>query len=172
MSQSIRQSSAAKNIQSEDEANDPAFLLFVAGGEVYGTKITDVREVIAPLATKAISDTSSWVKGIVNLRGEVLVAVDLRERLKLAAPASRGYMVIETERGPMALIVDRIHSVIAFKPEEIQDRSHIQIDVKNEYFLGVGKQGSETALLLDLKRIFTEENLIQNDPVTKEAREK
>lgn len=159
-------SSAAKN-QVEEEVNDLAFLLFFAGGEIYGTKITDVREVIAPLPTKPIADTSTWVKGILNLRGEVLVAIDLRERLKVAVSPSKGYMVIDTERGPIALIVDKIHSVRSFKPEEIQDRTHLQVEVKNEYFLGIGRQGSETAILLDLKRIFTEENLIQPESETK-----
>lgn len=160
-------SSAAKNLNVEEEINDLSFLLFVVGGEIYGTKITDVREVIAPQSTKPIADTSSWVKGLLNLRGEVLVAIDLRERLKMPTSKSNGYMVVDTERGPMALIVDKIHAVRSFKPEEIQPRTHLQVEVKNEYFLGVAKQGTETAILLDLKRIFTEENLIQPDSETK-----
>lgn len=143
-----------------NENNELAFLLFIVGGEVYGTKITDVREVIAPMTPKPISDTSSWVKGIINLRGEVLVVIDLRDRLKTNAPTSKSYMVIDTERGPMALIVDQIQSVRTFRSEEIQERSHLQIEVKNEYFIGIGRQGKETAILLDLKRIFTEEILV------------
>lgn len=144
------------------ESTELAYLLFIAGGEIYGTKITDVREVIAPIAPKPISDTSNWVKGIINLRGEVLVVIDLRERLKTAVPVSKGFMVIDTERGPMALIVDEIKSVRTFKPEEIQERTHLQVEVKNEYFIGIGQKSNETAILLDLKRIFTDEILVNS----------
>ncbi len=157
-----------KNRRDEDneveevDANEHSYLLFYAGGELYGTKITDVREVIAPHAPKPVADTQPWVKGIINLRGEVLVAVDLRYRLKTSQPPSKSYMVIESEKGSIALMVDSIHAVRHYVAAEIHDRTHLQVNVKNDHFVGVGKQGAETAILLDLKKVFTEEELVQS----------
>lgn len=148
---------------SEEDENERKFLLFFAGGELYGTKITDVREVIAPQTPKPVADTKPWVKGIINLRGEVLVAVDLRNRFLATELPSKAYMVIETDRGSMALIVDRIHAVQSYQRDQIHDRTQLRVNVKNEHFVGVGQQGSETAVLLDLRRVFNEEDLITID---------
>ncbi len=146
----------------EVDGNEHTYLLFFAGGELYGTKIHDVREVIAPQTPKPVADTQPWVKGIINLRGEVMVVVDLRYRLKTSQPPSRTYMVIESDKGFIALMVDSIHAVRHYKPEEIQDRTHLQLSVKNDHFVGVGKQGEETAILLDLRKVFTEEEFVQS----------
>ncbi len=143
------------------EENVDTFLFFRLQDVLFGTPILDAREVIEFIETKPLPDCPKWVKGIVNLRGEVLVVVDLRERMHLKSDKQPLYIVVETEKGPVALAVDSVEAVNDIDPSKIQDRAHIQIKIKNEHFIGVANVGTEMALLINLQRVFSEEELVE-----------
>lgn len=91
------------------------YCTFRVNGELYGVDVNDVQEIVlhqemtpAPLAPAA-------VKGLINLRGQVVIAIDLRTVLGLppledAEQATN--VVISSDRGAVSLLVDEIGDVL------------------------------------------------------------
>ena len=56
------------------------FLTFLLGGETYAIEITKIREILTYPDVTILPNTPNWVKGVINLRGEVTPIIDLRLR--------------------------------------------------------------------------------------------
>jgi purine-binding chemotaxis protein CheW len=91
------------------------YCTFQVDGELYGVDVNDVQEIVlhqemtpAPLAPAA-------VKGLINLRGQVVIAIDLRTVLGLASledARQATNVVISGDRGAVSLLVDEIGDVL------------------------------------------------------------
>jgi purine-binding chemotaxis protein CheW len=88
---------------------------FHLGKELYGIPVEMVEEVIRHQVMTRVPLAPPAVRGLINLRGRILVAIDLRRRLGLSddprgrAPSN---VVLRTEDGPVSLLVDEIGSVL------------------------------------------------------------
>lgn len=102
--------------QAEASADLWCLVIFELGEELYGVPIVDVAEVREPLPTMPLPNVSSYVVGLINLRGTVLPVLDLRQRFGLDlepdGPETR-LIVLKaqqrgdgTERDPVALSLD------------------------------------------------------------------
>lgn len=91
------------------------YCTFMVNGDLYGVDVNDVQEIVlhqemtpAPLAPSA-------VKGLINLRGQVVIAIDLRTVLGLGPlqePLLATNVVISTDGGAVSLLVDEIGDVL------------------------------------------------------------
>ena len=84
-----------------------------------------VQEVIRYQAMTRVPLAPTVVSGLINLRGQIVTAIDLRRRLGLAGPADEGLhpmnVVVRTDDGAVSLLVDEIGDVVevtddAFEP--------------------------------------------------------
>lgn len=85
----------------------------------YGIDVTNVQEVLRPQPRTPTPLAPATVAGLVNLRGQVVLAVDLRERLSLASRGDDEPMMVVVRVGAetVGLLVDRVGEVIAVGPE-------------------------------------------------------
>ena len=88
---------------------------FVLEDALLGIDVADVQEVLGELPLTAMPLAPPAVAGLVNLRGEVLLAVDLRARMGRPPrgddePAS--HVILRTDQGQVCLVVDRIGEVV------------------------------------------------------------
>ena len=141
--------------------DDARFLVFKLGGELYGTPLLGIREVVEAQEPKPIPNTAPFFSGVINLRGQVLGVVDLRKRfgLEAAKPPRMALMVFETEAGPLAALVDEIECVEHFDPKAIETRPIVRSNVHSEFFLGIGNQDGRLVSLIDLNRLLGSEEL-------------
>lgn len=96
-------------------AGQQQFVMVSAAGQLFGVPVPSVREVLMSRSITRIPLAPASVAGILNLRGRIVTAIDLRQRLCLApAPEGLATMSIVTEQdGDLyALIVDRVSEVI------------------------------------------------------------
>ena len=92
---------------------------FSVDGRSYGVDVARVREVIRPQEITPIPLAPPEVAGLLNLRGEIVTALDLRVRLG-SAPRPRAdamHMIMTTEHGPVSLLVDEAGQVIEVDTE-------------------------------------------------------
>ena len=61
------------------------YLTFLLAGEAYGVNILKVREIIGLQAITRVPDTVAYIKGVINLRGQVIAVIDLRLRFNMPA---------------------------------------------------------------------------------------
>jgi purine-binding chemotaxis protein CheW len=97
------------------------YVTFVIDGELYGVPAHDVREVLRSQPLTRVPLAPEGVAGLVNVRGEVVLAVDPRPRLGLPpADADRVPMmvVVHVAGEPVSLLVDEIGDVVSVTPEQ------------------------------------------------------
>src|SRR5258708_763943 len=81
----------------------------------FGVEVQKVQEVIRYQEMTRVPLASHVVQGLINLRGQIVTAIDLRRRLELnERPADRLPMnvIVRTDDGPMSLLVDEIGDVL------------------------------------------------------------
>ena len=91
------------------------FTTFVLDGHLFGVEVETVQEVIRYQETTRVPLAPPSVGGLINLRGQVITALDLRHRLGMSQrPEGQLPMnvVVRTEDGAVSLLVDQIGEVI------------------------------------------------------------
>lgn len=138
------------------------YLIYQLGSENFATPLIEVREVVEFRSAKPIPHTSVFFKGVINIRGEIVGVVDLRERLNIPASATpMAQLIFETENGPLAAIVDRVHSVTIILEKDLERRPAVHgADKDRAYFLGVGKVEDKLITVVSLRKILTPDQLV------------
>jgi purine-binding chemotaxis protein CheW len=146
---------------STESAAADKYLVFELGQELFATPLIEVRSVIEFHEAKPIPHTAPYYKGVINIRGEIVGVIDLRQRLNISgAEKPDCQLVFETEKGPLAATVDKVQAVAAL-PESDLDRKTAQADGGEDraYFLGVGKYQGKLLTLISLRRLAGAEKL-------------
>jgi purine-binding chemotaxis protein CheW len=125
---------------------------------LFGVEVVNVQEVIRYQDMTKIPLASSMVRGLINLRGQIVTAIDMRARLGLAAlDATHQPMnvVLRTSDGVVSLLVDDIGDVLQLDGREFERPPETLSGVFREVVLGVYKLEARLLLLLDVERIIT-----------------
>lgn len=138
------------------------YLTFALGREEYGLEILKVREIIGYMDITAVPRTPPYVKGVINLRGQVIAVMDLRAKFGME-PAERTdqtcIVVVEIRVGDRnlstGLIVDRVSEVLDIAAENIEDPPAFDASVSTEFILGMGKIGESVKILLDIDKVLS-----------------
>lgn len=93
----------------------PRLCTFTLGEGLYGLEVHRVQEVLRSQAATRVPLARPNIRGLINLRGQIVMAIDLRRCLGLE-PAAGGHpamnLVLPTEDGPVSFLVDRVHDVV------------------------------------------------------------
>ncbi len=141
--------------------DDARYLLFKVGGDIYGTPLLGVREVVEPQEAKKLPHTAPFFSGVINLRGQVVGVVDLRKRFGCEVKKHPGMalMVFDTESGTLAALVDEIQCVVQIPPTQIETKQVIRSHVSADYVIGIGKHEDRLVSLINLDRVLGSEEL-------------
>jgi purine-binding chemotaxis protein CheW len=130
---------------------------FRLGGEEYGVEIGQVQEINRMMPITRVPRAPSFMKGVINLRGQLIPIVDLRERFGMpaveATKATR-IVVVEIGHSRIGLIVDGVSEVLKLPVEHIDPAPDMMNDAQSGYVKGVGKSGDRLIVLLDLGPII------------------
>jgi purine-binding chemotaxis protein CheW len=129
---------------------------FVLDGLLFGVDVVSVQEVIRYQEMTKVPLASSVVRGLINLRGQIVTAIDMRARLG-SPPASSGELpmnvVLRTSDGVVSLLVDEIGDVLELDARDFERTPEALSGVFREVVLGVYKLEARLLLLLDVDRI-------------------
>jgi purine-binding chemotaxis protein CheW len=142
------------------------YLTFALGKEEYGLEILKVREIIGWLDITALPRTPAYVKGVVNLRGQVIVVVDLRSKFEMEpTPKTDQTCIIVVEiahqnrKLSTGIIVDRVSEVLEIPAEKIEDAPTFGAAIDTDFILGMGMVGQAVKILLDINRVLGDEEI-------------
>ncbi|MDN4173585.1 chemotaxis protein CheW [Nocardioides sp. SOB77] len=128
---------------------------FTLDERVYGVDVDAVQEVLRGQPRTRIPLAPTSVAGLINLRGQVLSAVDLREQLGLAAYSTDQepmLVVIRVSGEPVALLVDSIGSVVDVEADQFEPPPDTLVGVARDLILGAYKLEDQLLLALDVDR--------------------
>src|SRR5262245_36732222 len=153
---------AAIEQQQNAEAEPPAeqervpYLGFYLGAEVYGLPLDQLREVARVSHLRRVPGAPAGVAGLVNLRGEILCALDVRAILGLPPQRTSDSPFLIALRGfgdPLGLIVDSIADIYAVAADDIEPTPATWPADRAACFLGTVRVPAGLMGLLDLGRV-------------------
>jgi purine-binding chemotaxis protein CheW len=130
---------------------------FTLDGLCLGIDVREVQEVMTYHEMTRVPRTAPVIRGLINLRGQIVPALDLRRRLKLAeAPADWLPMsvVVQSGDGPVSLLVDEIGDVVQVAEESFERRPETLTGVARELIQGAYKLEDRLLLVLDTVRVL------------------
>jgi len=152
---------------SRSTARGGKYLTFALGKEEYGLEILKVREIIGYMEITAVPRTPAYVKGVINLRGQVISVVDLRSKFDMEAAQKTDetcIIVVEIRHGERKLntgiVVDRVSEVLDIPGESIEEPPSFGASVDTDFILGMGKIGDSVKILLDIDKVLDAGELV------------
>lgn len=137
------------------------YLTFALGKEEYGLEILKVREIIGYMEITNVPRTAHYVRGVINLRGQVITVIDLRTKFgmpEIERTDATCIIVVETKQKDRklstGLIVDRVSEVLNIAPDAIEPSPSLGEAVSTECLLGMAKVGENVKILLDIDRVL------------------
>jgi purine-binding chemotaxis protein CheW len=137
------------------------YLTFSLGDETYGFEILKVREIIGLMHITPVPHTPPYVRGVVNLRGQVIPVVDLRTKFGMETVTSTDetcIIVVDIDYGGRkcntGIIVDRVCEVLNISSENVEPPPTFDPSVSTEFILGMGKVGQSVKILLNIDLIL------------------
>ena len=137
---------------------------FTVGGDEYAVEIQKVREVINFREITQLPKAPSFVKGIINLRGELIPVFDLREKFGLAHEAYSpltSVVIVEIGRKAVGVVVDSVRHVIRVAPGELAPSPPFVGGLSGRFVSGVAKLGERLIVVLDMDKILTTDEMIE-----------
>jgi purine-binding chemotaxis protein CheW len=120
----------------------------------FGVEVQKVQEVIRYQNMTRVPLASGVVQGLINLRGQIVTAIDLRRRLELAERSADRLpmnVIVRTDDGPMSLLVDEIGDVVEVDADSFERPPETLKGVARELLLGAYKLQDRLLLHLDIQ---------------------
>ncbi len=132
------------------------YVIFKLIDEYYGLDIENVISVEKMQEFTRIPNAPSYVRGVINLRGEVIPVIDLREKLGLKLKSTdentRIIIVSESEIN-LGIIVDSSSEVLEIQRSLI-DKPLASEEESNNYLKGIGKVDGRLIIIIDLEKLI------------------
>lgn len=136
---------------------------FELSGEEFGVDIMQVSEVIPVPRITRIPQAPECIKGLINLRGKILVVIDLNRRLGFSSKETDSLsriIIVEIRDTVIGMLVNSVKEVIRLPLSSIEPTPEmIKSKINAEYLNGVGKTGNRLLILLNLARVLGEEEI-------------
>lgn len=146
-----------------DVDNTIQVIVFSLGEERYGVEISQVKEIILPTQITRIPNVPSFVEGVLNLRGQIATIINLRIRLGKEPKKNdenTRIIVIEYNSATIGMMVDSVSEVKYLSSENIEEiPKFLALRDDSKFLKGVGKLEDGLLTLMDLKELFSEEEL-------------
>jgi len=136
-------------------ADDRQYCTFYVAGHYFGLDVLRVQEVIRYQEMTRVPLAPPVVSGLINLRGQIVTAIDLRRRLELAdRPADQlpVNVVVHTEDGAVSLLVDEIGDVLNVSEKLFERPPETLKGMARELICGAYKLPDRLLLILDTER--------------------
>ena len=149
--------------EDEDTLKD-RYLIFRIGEEEYGIEIRFVTEIVSVQKITDVPDMPSFVKGVINLRGQVIPVVDVRVRFKIE---ERAYddrtctVIVDIDGTLVGLVVDTVREVLAIPEDCVSPPPAVNRGAGGRFIQGLGRSGEDVKILLDVNKLLYDEELEQ-----------
>ncbi len=142
-------------MQSENEFTE--FVTFTIAGQIFGLPIARVQDVFKPLHMTRVPLAGAEIAGVLNLRGRIVTAIDMRNRLEVkkredgGAPMAIG---IEAKGESFGLLVDAVGEVVKLSNTQ-REPNPINLDRKLAGLsAGVCRLEGQLLVVLDIDRVL------------------
>ena len=136
------------------------YIVIRLGQEQYGIDISYIENIVRMQHITRVPKLAAYLKGVINLRGEVIPIMSLRLKMDLPedeiSKATRIIIIKMEQCGTIGLIGDEVKEVVTLNLAEQVEKLAFNKDDKNNFVQGVGKYEGGLISLLDLNAVTAE----------------
>jgi len=145
-----------------------SYLTFKLGKELFAINVSKVLEILEIQPITKVPQAPAFMRGVINLRGNILPVVDTRLRFSLTAAdftVDTCIVVLSIQNNNEAMllgaIVDSVQKVIDIPENLIQPSASISSYFKEDYIVGIGKVEEDFIMILDVDKVFCTDGLLE-----------
>ncbi|WP_247646362.1 chemotaxis protein CheW [Deefgea sp. CFH1-16] len=145
-------------MMSENEVNRE-LLVFALGKEEYGIDILKVQEIRGYDAVTSIANSPVFIKGVINLRGNIVPIVDLRIKFGLGNVVYDQFtvvIIINVSQRTMGIVVDGVSDVMTLASDQLRSAPEFGSALDTAYILGLGTVENRMIILVDIEKTHDE----------------
>ena len=142
------------------------YLTFHLEEEMFTLSISQVREVLDFTSVTKIPRTPDFMRGVINLRGNVVPIIDLRLKFGMTQTEKtiRTRIIIidvevDNESTILGILADSVEDVIDLNIDQIVPSPKIGTRLRTEFMKGMGKYNEQFIIILDIDKVFSVEEL-------------
>jgi len=151
------------------------FLTFVLGQEEYCIDILKVQEIRGYDAVTRIANAPDFIKGVINLRGNIVPIVDLRIKFRLGEVEYGGQtavIVLNVLGRTIGMVVDRVSDVMSLNPERIKPAPDFSAALNTQYIQGLATLDDRMIIVVDIEKLISSPEVQLIDEAGSTASEK
>jgi purine-binding chemotaxis protein CheW len=152
------ENAAPENNERQDTVNFK-MVTFSLAGKDYGVDIMNIKEIAKADKFTYVPNAAGFVRGVYNLRGDIIPIIDLRVFFHLPSPRPKdgleNLLILHIEDRVYGMVVDKIAKVVGINTENIQPPHPIFGDINIKYISGVVEELGSLYVILDVVRIFS-----------------
>ena len=153
----------SKLLETDNVENKPLeFLTFTLGDEHYGLDIMQVREIRGYEPVTKIANAPPFIKGVLNLRGDIVPIIDLRVKFDIGEPTYDEFtIVIMLHIGEriVGIVVDSVSDVINITAEEMKPPPEFGVAFDSQYLHGLVAMNEQMIILLNIEKLISSDEL-------------
>ena len=149
------QSTQTTTESTREQSGNAQFATFFVTDLFFGIDVLNVQEVLRHQEMTCVPLAPGVIEGLINLRGQIVTAVDMRRRLDLPPRAdaeAATNMVVRTQEGAVSLLVDEIGDVLAVDAASFERPPDNLAPAARELIQGIYKLRERLLLVLDTEK--------------------
>ncbi|WP_416307340.1 chemotaxis protein CheW [Neptunicella sp. SCSIO 80796] len=138
------------------------FLSFVLGDEHYALDIMSVKEIRGYEPVTKIANAPAFIKGVINLRGDIVPIVDLRLKFDVGDATYNEFTIVimlNVLDRIVGIVVDGVSDVIRLTDDEIRPPPEFGVAFDSRYLLGLVPIEEHMVILVNIERLITSDEL-------------
>jgi len=136
------------------------YIVIKLGNEQYGIDIKYIDNIVRMQHITRVPKVAEYLKGVINLRGEVIPVMSLRLKMDLPedeiTKATRIIILKLEQHGTVGVIVDEVREVVTLSMDQIEKMAYDGKEERTNFVSAVGKRENELISLLDLNAVAME----------------
>lgn len=158
----------------QNDTNAKEFLTFVLGDEHYALDIMSVKEIRGYENVTTIANAPEFIKGVINLRGDIVPIVDLRLKFNVGDVTYNEFTIVimlNVADRIVGIVVDGVSDVIRLTEDDIRPPPEFGVAFDNRYLLGLVAIEELMIILVNIEVLITSDELGLIDKQTATAQE-
>ena len=142
------------------------YLLFLVGGILYGVEALKAQEIVEYSDVTKVPMMSSFVKGVTNIRGNIIPVIDLLDRFNLGKTEvgdKTSIVVVNNKQGEdmvsIGIIIDEVYEVDSISASNLKKAPEFGSKIKSKFILHMGKYEKEYIAILNTSTILNVDEL-------------
>lgn len=150
-----------KENEEERKPENTSFITFSLDNETYAVPIQAIEEIIGLQDISLLPNVPDFIKGVINLRGDLVPIMDLRLKLGLEEKEYTPFtvfLIVRVEERVMGMVVDNVADVLVIDPKRVQQTPAFSTKISTNFIEGVYKdpQG-QMVILMDIPSLINPE---------------